>query len=132
LEDDTDASPVERLRTLINVHIKALMGHRKTSGLLLDLELKNLLPDHRKKIVELRDTHDRILCKIIRDGIDSGDFVETDERLACYFIASMIIRSRLWFSLKGRLSLDEIADYIFRFTFNALRCKEKETNTIKS
>jgi AcrR family transcriptional regulator len=120
LEDDTSMSPVEQLRLLFENHIKLTLGYRRTSKLLIDTALGNLSRDKRTRIVGLRDAYDSILRRVIQRGIDSGDFAEVDVELAAFSIASMVVRSRLWFSPRGRVSVDEFIDFIFEFTLNGL------------
>jgi AcrR family transcriptional regulator len=120
LEDDNSISPVEQLRLLIENHIKLTLGYRRTSKLLFDTALGNLSRDKRNKIIALRDLYDRILRRVIQRGIDSGDFAEIDVKLAAFSIASMVVRSRIWFSPKGRFSVNEFIDFIFKFTMNGL------------
>jgi AcrR family transcriptional regulator len=120
LEDDTSMSPVEQLRLLLENHIKLTLGYRRTSKLLIDTALGNLSRDKRTRIVGLRDAYDSILRRVIQRGIDSGDFAEVDVELAAFSIASMVVRSRLWFSPRGRVSVDEFIDFIFEFTLNGL------------
>ncbi len=121
LENDSAHSPVERLRMLIQRNIHHVLGYRRSSGLLFDVGLKNLSPARRKKIIEYRDAYDRIMRKVIRDGVESGDFAEVDDKLAGFAITSIITRSRVWFSSRGRLSADQIADFMFEFVLNGLR-----------
>jgi AcrR family transcriptional regulator len=120
LENDITMSPVEQLRLLIENHIKLTLGYRRTSKLLFDTALGNLSRDKRNKIIALRDVYDRILRRVIQRGIDSGDFAEVDVKLAAFSIASMVVRSRIWFSPKGRLSVNEFIDFVFKFTMNGL------------
>ena len=101
--------------------------------MLFDEELRSLLPAHRKEIIAYRDHYDRILRKIIRRGINAGDFAEVDEKLIGYSIASMIVRTRVWFRPRGRLSIQEIADIIFKFALNGLRGSrglQNQTNSL--
>lgn len=126
LEDDEITSPVEQLRSLIKHHVGFMLVYRSPKGLLFDLELRSLSPANQKKIIELRDNYDRILSNIIRRGIDTGDFANVDYKLASYSIAAMLIRTRIWFSRSGRLSANEIADFIFEFSLNGLRNIGKE------
>jgi TetR/AcrR family transcriptional regulator, cholesterol catabolism regulator len=114
------ANPVERLKELIRQHVKYTLGQIRTSGLLFDMELRSLSDSNRKKIIQLRDEYEKIMGQIIREGIHTNDFNEIDEKLACYSIASMISRSRIWFSPKGKLSLDEIADFMSSFALKGL------------
>ncbi len=122
LENDDLTSPAEQLQSLIKNHINISLGYRRTAKLLFEIEseLRILSPAKQKKIFKLRDDYDRILQKIIRRGIDAGVFAEVDVKLVNYCIASMIIRTRLWYSPRGRLSADEIADGIFKFTLNGI------------
>jgi AcrR family transcriptional regulator len=121
LEEDDAASPVEALRLLIYNHVELTLSYRRLSKLLFDEEMRSLLPAHRKEIIAYRDHYDRILRKIIRRGIKTGDFDEVDEKLMGYSIASMVVRTRVWFRPRGRLSIKEIADIIFIFALNGLR-----------
>jgi len=121
LEDEHDRPPIEQLRMLIKNHIKLTLGYRRAEKLLFDLELRSLLPAHQAEIIAYRDEYERILCKIIRRGVESGYFAKVDEKIICYSIASMIVRARIWFRPKGRLTADEIADIISDFILNGLR-----------
>jgi TetR/AcrR family transcriptional regulator, cholesterol catabolism regulator len=121
LEDDESTTPTEQLRFFITQHAGYALRRKKTSKLIFDIGLDCLSPARRKKFVALRDTYDRILCKIIRRGIDSGDFQELDEKLAAYGIASMIMRVNIWFSPEGRLSTDDIIEFLCAFALRGLR-----------
>jgi len=125
LEEDDGTHPVEQLKTLIRNQTNLLLGSRRTSKLLFDMEFEKLPPAKRKMIVELRDRYDRILRKVIRRMIDSGAISEIDEKIASICIVSMIVRSRIWFSPKGKLSVDETADFLFRFALFGLLGERK-------
>jgi hypothetical protein len=82
----------------------------------------NMLSESKlQKVIELRDRYDHILCIVIQRGIDAGEFACTDTKLTAFHIASIIVRTLIWFSPNGRLSFDEIADNIFNFVLNGLR-----------
>jgi AcrR family transcriptional regulator len=121
LGNDTVSNPIEQLRFLITKHLMATLGYEKSYKLLYDVGLDNLSLAKRKKIVSLRDEYEKILRKIIHSGISSGDFAAMDEKLAVYAISSMIARTMLWYSPKGRLSKDVIIDFIFRFALSGLQ-----------
>jgi AcrR family transcriptional regulator len=120
LEDDDHTSPIEQLRFLIECHLKVTLSYRRSARLLFDVALDNLSPDKRKKIVDYRDTYDRIIRKVIRRGIDAGHFPEIDVKLAGFMIASMITRTRIWFHPKQGASVGELVDFIFQFALNGL------------
>jgi len=122
LENDEEGKPIEQLRYVISKHLNYVLTYRKSSKLLFDIGLDSLSPAKRKEIVALRDEYDGILGKVIRRGIQSGDFAKNiDIKLAVYNIASMILRTIIWFSPEGRKSVDEITDFLFTFALNGLR-----------
>jgi len=120
LEDDDHTNPIEQLRFFIECHLKVSLSYRRSARLLFDVALDNLSPDKRKKIVDYRDTYDRIIRKVIRRSIDAGFLPEIDVKLAGFMIASMITRTRMWFHAKKGVSVRELADFIFKFTLNGL------------
>jgi hypothetical protein len=125
LARDETTHPVEQLRMLIRNQTSVLFGFRKSSKLLFDMEFEKLSPAKRKVIVQLRDQYDVILRQIIRRMIRAGIIPETDEKMAGFCIVSMVVRSRIWFSPKGRLSAEETADYLFKFALGGLLADRK-------
>ena len=118
---ETDSyNPVERLKIFIDTEVKKHLGEHRLQGMLIDSELSNLIPKHRRKIVSLRDKHDDILSRIITDGIEQGYFRDVNVKLTVYTISSAIIRSRIWFSPTGSVSIQEYSDFIYQFTLNAI------------
>ena len=131
LEEDDGTTPEEQLRFVIESHLRLTLSYRRSAKLLFDVALDNLSRAKRKKIVDLRDTYDRIIRKILRRGMDAGSFREIDEKIAGFMLASMITRSRIWYHPKKGVSVDELADFIFEFALNGLR-KEKLKVTPKT
>lgn len=121
MEEEEDASPVEQLRFIIESHLKVTLSYRRSAKLLFDVALDNLSSEKRKKIIDLRDTYDRIIRKVIRRAIDSGYLPEVDVKLAGFMIASMITRTRIWFHPKKERSVSGLANFIFEFALNGLR-----------
>ena len=121
LEEDDSTNPIEQLRLVIESHVKITLSYRRSARLLFDVALGSLSVSNRKKIIDLRDTYDRIIRKVIRRGKDMGNFSEMDEKLAGFIIASMITRTRIWFHPEKGASVSEVADFIFEFALNGLR-----------
>ncbi len=121
LEEDDGSNPVEQLRFIIESHLKVTLSYRRSAKLLFDVALDSLSPEKRKRIIDFRDTYDRIIRKVIRRGIDAGYLPNVDVKLAGFMIASMITRTRIWFHPKKDISVSELADFIFKFAFNGLR-----------
>jgi len=121
MEEEDDANPIEQLRLIIESHLKVTLSYRRSAKLLFDVALDSLSTEKRKKIIDLRDTYDRIIRKVIRRGIDAGSLPEVDVKLAGFMIASMITRTRIWFHPKKGESVSDLADFIFKFALNGLR-----------
>jgi AcrR family transcriptional regulator len=127
LENDETTEPAEQLRSLIKSHFGMLVRMKRSSVLISDSGLKDLSAEHRKAIIRLRDTYDEIMRRVIRRGVEKGEFTVSDEKVAVYFISSVILRSTLWFSPKGRLSADQIAGMMFEFVYGGIRTGEKSS-----
>jgi len=125
LENDDTTSPVEQLRSLVKSHFGLLVRMKRSSILISDTGLKDLSPEHRKVIVQLRDIYDEIMRKVIKRGIAHGDFAVKDEKVITYLTSSVILRSTIWFSPKGRLSADEVGELMFDFVYRGIKAAEK-------
>ena len=121
LGEDETTSPVQLLRSLIKTHFRFLASMKQTIVFITDTGLRDLSPEHRRAIISLRKTYDDVLLKILRRGRKSGDFADLDERIVGYLIPSLIVRSNVWFSAKGRLTADEISDIIFRLVYLGIK-----------
>ena len=132
LENDYNTSPVEQLRVFIERHVEHTLAPPKGEMLHFDIEMRYLSPPRQAEIIQLRDTYDRILRKIIRCGVDAGLFDKVDEKLFNCAIASMIVRARVWYSLEGELSLPELSNGILKLFLNGLRSREKTLQEVES
>jgi AcrR family transcriptional regulator len=126
LARDPQHSPVEQLRALIREHLAHTLNYKKSYKLLFDVGLDNLSPAKKREIVQLRDEYDRILQEIIERGIACGEFRRIDTKLCSFTLASMITRTILWYSPKGRLSVHDIADFILNFAVFGLKSEGKK------
>ncbi|HNW27932.1 MAG TPA: TetR/AcrR family transcriptional regulator [Spirochaetota bacterium] len=121
LKDDESVDPVAALRLMIENHVKLTLGEKSSSKLLFDVGLNNLSPGNRKKIIKLRDDYDAIGVAIVRRGKKAGIFAkDVDDKIAVFSIGSIIARSRIWYSPKGKYSVDEIIELMFRFALRGL------------
>jgi TetR/AcrR family transcriptional regulator, cholesterol catabolism regulator len=123
LGEDNTTCPVDLLKSFIKTHFGFLVNMRKSIVSITDTGLKDLTPDHREEIIKLRKTYDEILRKILIRGRESGHFSEIDEQVISYLIPSLIIRSNIWYSPKGRLSAEEVGNMMFRFVYEGIRSR---------
>jgi TetR/AcrR family transcriptional regulator, cholesterol catabolism regulator len=121
LEHEVDGNPVDQLRFIIASHLKVTLSHRRSAKTLFDVALGSLLPANRKVIVSMRDTYDRTIRSVIQRGQEKGLFMPYDEKLVGFMISSMVTRSRIWFHPKKGVTVDELADFIFRFALTGIQ-----------
>ncbi len=116
-------SASDRLRNFIKANVRHTLGRQRSSSLLFDTELKNLSPKHLQRIIKMRDDYDSVLRSIIQYGIKNGEFAYCDERVVSFSISSMIVRLRIWYSPKGKLSRDKIASILTDFVLSGLNTR---------
>ena len=123
LLEDKEAGPVEQLRALIKKHVSITLREVKTADVLFETELRHLPKAKQKEIIDLRKEFELILQQVIQRGIDAGEFIECNVQLTTFNIIALVVRTRLWFSPRGRLSVDEVADTIFNFVLHGISKK---------
>ncbi|MGO9566515.1 MAG: TetR/AcrR family transcriptional regulator [Desulfomonilaceae bacterium] len=124
LEHEEDGNPVDQLRFIISSHLKVTLSHRRSAKTLFDVALGSLLPANRKVIVSMRDTYDRTIRRVVQRGQQKGLFMPYDEKLVGFMISSMVTRSRIWFHPKKGVTVDELADFIFRFALKGIQAPD--------
>jgi AcrR family transcriptional regulator len=129
-ENDQITKPSNQLREFIKIHIKHLLNYQKTSRYLFDSGLERLSHKNREKVISFRDIYDDILTGIIKRGIEEKEFRDIDAKMVARNIASMIVRTIIWYSPKGELSINGIAEFIYEFSVHGL--KSDQASSINS
>ena len=123
IETDEKGDPVDQLKAIFESHGQVTLGKMRTSRVLFDASLRSLINKHQRSIIEKRDEYDKLLRIVIKRGIDSGVFEQTEEKLASFAIASIIARARVWYRPNGPMNVREIIDTLFLFALKALGYK---------
>jgi AcrR family transcriptional regulator len=71
-------------------------------------EEKHLAPEALAEITSLRKRFDRVLSKLLAEGVAAGEFEVADVNLAALAIGGMISWAYTWHRPNGRLALDEL------------------------
>ncbi|MFJ1760247.1 TetR/AcrR family transcriptional regulator [Amycolatopsis sp. NPDC088138] len=113
--------PVHRLRTLVALHVLAhAVGPAETR--VVDNEVDVLSPAAREPVVALRDGYERLWATAIDEGVAAGVF-HTEHpavtRLALLEMCSGVAR---WYSPRGPLALDQLAEHYAELASRALGC----------
>jgi AcrR family transcriptional regulator len=98
-----------RLREAMAAHLRVVAGSLEAATIFLH-EWKALSPERRAIIAERRKAYERLLARIIRDGVESGEFRRVDEKFARLLLLSAVNWLYEWYDPAGALGPDEVAD----------------------
>ena len=107
------ATPRSKLRELFVGHLKALHGTTDETAVVLS-EWRNLSPKSRRRIVKLRDQVDGMWDEVLREAAAAG-LVRGDLRLLRLAMLGSLNWSLQWYSPKGSLSIEDLADRFLEF-----------------
>ena len=100
-------TPTERLHRAI-VDFTQVVLSRQANIAIYVREEKNLSPEALAEINTLRKRFDRVLSKLLAEGVAAGEFATRDVNLAALAIGGMISWAYTWHRPEGRLALDEL------------------------
>jgi AcrR family transcriptional regulator len=102
-------SPTERLDRAI-VDFTQVVLSRQANIAIYFREEKNLAPDALTEINALRKKFDRVLSKLLAEGVAAGEFDIKDVSLAALAIGGMISWAYTWHRPEGRLALEDMCE----------------------
>ena len=104
---DTSGTPTEKLRLAVEGFTRVVV-ERQPNIAIFFREEKNLAPEALAEIVQTQKKFDRLLSKLLTDGVAAGAFEIPDVSLAALAIGGMISWSYTWHRPNGRLSVEEL------------------------
>ena len=104
-----ESDVVERMRLLVYHHVR-FHGERAKEVFIGNSELRSLNRAQRARIVSLRHEYEEMFQKELEDGIRQGKFLPVDVQVTSFGILAMTTWVSSWYSSRGRLSLEEIAE----------------------
>jgi AcrR family transcriptional regulator len=99
----------ERLRHAI-IDFTRVVLQRQANIAIYFREEKSLAPDALAEIDALRKRFDRLLSKLLNEGVASGEFTIKDVKLAALALGGMISWAYTWHRPSGRLTVDETCE----------------------
>jgi AcrR family transcriptional regulator len=117
------ASSVEKVQGLVRESVLSLTEHRQAAGISLSGATAELPAEQQSELNGFIRRYEELYLGVIREGIEGGEFVQTDAALAAYLILGAQARLCAWFRPDGRLSPAEIAD---TFSFLLVRSLARE------
>ncbi len=106
---DGEGTPTKRLRRGIIDFTKVVLS-RQANIAIYFREEKSLEPAALAEIDALRKQFDRVLSKLLAEGVVAGEFEIGDVRLAALAIGGMISWAYTWHRSAGRLPLDALCE----------------------
>ncbi|MEP9386040.1 TetR/AcrR family transcriptional regulator [Mesorhizobium sp. KR9-304] len=118
--------PQARLDAFIQNHV-AFHTARKEEVFIGNMELRNLSPENRAKMVALRDRYENYVIEILREGQATGVFARSDPKMASFAIFGMLNSVANWFNPGGQRSADDIAKQYTQFIHAMLEPKARRS-----
>jgi AcrR family transcriptional regulator len=110
----TAGTPTQRLRRAIVDFAKVVLVRQPNIAIYFREE-KNLSPEAHEEINTQRKKFDRLLSKLLREGVAAGEFHIRDVSLAALAIGGMISWAYTWHRPGGRLPVDELCERMADF-----------------
>lgn len=84
--------------------------YRRMAAIVSTSELRSLEPGNRERYVAKRDEQQRMLDRVILDGVESGDFSTPYPKDASRGIASLCVGVASWYRPDGSLSVEALVE----------------------
>ncbi|HHT46820.1 MAG TPA: TetR/AcrR family transcriptional regulator [Firmicutes bacterium] len=113
-------SPSQKLRLAIKNHIVNLVENVEVVSVLL--QERDCLKSPYKEIIEPeREGYTEIFCRIIKDGMASGEFLKVHPNVAALAILGMCNWLVQWYNPEGEVSVEEIVEMYTDFSLRMLK-----------
>jgi AcrR family transcriptional regulator len=109
----------EKLRRLVHAFVHTILDELHGTALFLDLEA--LTPAHLKAVIVRRDEFDRGVRTVLDEGMASGTFAKSDQKLLAFALLGAVNWIPRWFSPNGPATSHQIADLFADFFVAGLR-----------
>jgi AcrR family transcriptional regulator len=109
----------EKLRITLRNYIAMLHDELGACGVITEIDA--LKPGHRKEIVARRDSHEQWFINMLEEGAADGSLRAIDAKLAVFTFMGAINTIPRWYSPKGRLTNEQIADGMVDLLMNGMR-----------
>lgn len=108
---ESSGSARKRLRALI-VEFMSIVLERRANITIYFRDERSLPAEIRTEIDALRRKFDRCLARLLKDGIDSGEFAIADVNLTALAMGGMVSWAYIWHRPTGRLAVDELCNHM--------------------
>jgi hypothetical protein len=105
---ETIADPLERLKTMIELHLRLVLEERNLEVTGLLHECKTLSHDDQAKINRRKKQYVNMSTKLIADVVKKYHIADVDPKLAAFALLGMLNWTYQWYRPSGSSSREEI------------------------
>jgi hypothetical protein len=105
---DEIADPLERLKTMIDLHLRLVLEERNLEVTGLLHECKTLSSGDRSRINRRKKEYVRMTTKLVADVIKKHHVKDVDPKLAAFALLGMLNWTYQWYKPTGSSSREEI------------------------
>ncbi|MBH0119586.1 TetR/AcrR family transcriptional regulator [Rhodococcus sp. HM1] len=102
-------TPSERFDAVVESLLRFHM-FRRNEAFIASTEMRSMEPESREAFVALRDTQQRMVDEIVRDGVAAGEFTTPYPEDASRAVTTMCVAVASWYRADGPLPPDEIVE----------------------
>ncbi len=110
---DLESKPEARLRAAVRFHV-LFHTERQNEAVISHSEMRALTERNLRLIIAKRDAYEKAFCELLEAGVDAGVFRIPDIRLTNIAILTMCSGVADWFSKRGRLRAETVAEHYVR------------------
>lgn len=115
----TAPTPEEKVRAVLRVCMSFVARHR--DGVTVFLHERRAVSGRRwTELVVKRDFYERMVSRVIADGIDAGAFVSVPPDIAARGVLAMANWGYTWFNPHGKLSAEAVSEIFADIALNGL------------
>lgn len=116
-EEQSHAAKMEKAAI---AHVKVITKNTDASAVFFH-EWRHLSEPHLAKFLSMKDDYEGRFMKILRDGMQSGEFKLVDEKFMMLTILSSLNWTHNWYKPSGTLSPEEVGKKLSGLILNGLK-----------
>ena len=122
------SDPQKQLYDAIANHIRLHTSY-KAEFFIIDTEIRALEGEQREGILALRDQYERLLQRLLQEGMDAGVLRLSDVKVTSYAMIAMCTEVASWFRPHGRLTVQQVIDIYSQIITEGLLFKPESAET---
>lgn len=117
-------SGADRLAKTLKLYIQLLVETLGACSVLMEID--GLRPRDRATVIRRRDDFERQIIEIIQSGIDDDSLIAADPHIVVFTMMGAVNWISRWYSPKGKLSGEQIAERMTEILMSGLRRRKHE------